>query len=94
MNGYRIELEEIESVTNLISGVDMSYVELKDMRDAKSLILYISPKKLEGNRVQIKQILSTKLPKHMLPNMIRFVEKFPVTGSGKIDSKVLSSLIF
>ena len=92
--GYRIEIEEIETVL-------CSHPEIK------SAVVIPIPDELIGNRISvivvplttgkigkedILQYCSKQLPKYMLPEIIEFRDSLPATSSGKVDRKMLSEL--
>jgi D-alanine--poly(phosphoribitol) ligase subunit 1 len=95
-NGYRIELGEIESSLRALPGVTDAIV-IGQGRDARvtSLIAFVisaeatgisDPKLSSGLRSQLAAIL----PPYMLPRVFKFVQKFPLTPSGKVDRKLLT----
>ncbi len=92
--GYRIEIEEIETVL-------CSHPEIK------SAVVIPIPDELIGNRISvivvplttgkigkedILQYCSKQLPKYMIPEIVEFRDSLPVTSSGKVDRKKLSDL--
>ncbi len=93
--GYRIELEEIETV---LSG----HPEI-----AAAVVIPI-PDEIVGNRISaiitavtgcsitkenFVRYCASRLPKYMIPEMIEFRDSLPMTSSGKIDRKKLSEVI-
>lgn len=85
--GHRIELTEIILCANKFEGVDRS-VCIYD-RDAAKIILYYEGTAEESN---IYNYLREKFPRYMVPAMIKKIDAFPKTRTGKIDSKVLLEL--
>lgn len=47
---------------------------------------------VDMNVNKIKQILSSELPYYMVPDLVHFLKKLPITKHGKIDRKSLPSL--
>lgn len=87
VRGFRVELGEIESKINLIHGVKQSIVCF-DSSDS-SLVAFLI---MEDNFMKIDHITSTlkkSLPIYMIPNIIIFTDKFPLTPNFKIDRKAL-----
>lgn len=100
VRGFRIELEEIESLLDQSSFLLQSLVTVcLDQRDSKRLVAYLIPhpsyyqEQPEVARVrlqkQIIQFLQERLPRHMLPAAYVILECFPLTVNGKIDRHVL-----
>ncbi|AQW86791.1 AMP-forming adenylation domain superfamily protein, putative D-alanine:D-alanyl carrier protein ligase [Campylobacter pinnipediorum subsp. caledonicus] len=85
--GHRIELMEIETeVLNLGLDIERACVVWKN----NNLILFF-----EGstNNIEITQKLKSKLPTHMLPNIIYKEDKLPINKNGKIDRVKLNKKI-
>ena len=92
INGFRVELGEIESQLNQYPAVARSVVLVKTVADDKRLVAYILPAEnyrdtLSGR--QLKIYLSESLPYYMIPSKWIFVKSFPMTINGKIDLKAL-----
>ena len=92
--GYRIEIEEIETV-------------LCNHPEIKNAVVIPIPDELIGNRISafivpltpgnidkedILKYCSKHLPKYMIPEIIEFRDALPTTSSGKVDRKELSAL--
>jgi len=89
INGYRIEVEEIENVINDIENVEKSIVIGKtDSVKSKYLCAFVKANdNFDINRV--KAFIGNNLPYYMVPRHIIKVERFPISSSGKIDRKAL-----
>lgn len=90
LNGYRIELEEIESFIVNYEGIKDAAVVLVNESEVGYICAYIVCEK-ECSPESIKKYLSTKLPLYMLPKKYAFLPNLPYTVNGKIDRKRLSS---
>jgi len=92
LNGYRIELQEIENVIEQFDYInDCIVVAIKDNNKVKYIKGYITiNKKIDIN--QLYKELEKKLPSYMLPKYIDILEEIPINNNGKIDRKVLSNL--
>ena len=88
LNGLRIELSEIENQLERIEGIEEAIVLLKKINQNEFLTAYIKTgKQLE--KALIKASLSEYLPQFMIPDAYVFLDRFPLTRTGKIDRKVL-----
>jgi len=91
IRGYRIELGEIEAVLGEQEGVkDGVVVVREDEPGQKQLVGYVV--RAEGSEVGVSELrsyLKEKLPEYMVPGAFVFLEKLPLTGSGKIDREGL-----
>lgn len=78
--GHRIELGEIEANVNLLDGISMScclYNKEKDKID----LFYVG----ELAEAELYAILKEKLPRYMLPNKVKKLDRLPLTANGKLD---------
>ena len=82
--GHRIELGEIETAVNSIAFI-RSGICLYDEAGQKIVLFYCG----DGTQADILKRLRDKVPKYMFPNVIRKLEKMPVTLNGKIDRLAL-----
>jgi len=87
VNGYRIELSEIESVLRSIAGVKEAIVDVYKVNlENRQLIAYLSVDiEKEFTAQSIKKEVANRLPYYMVPAFVQFLDQFPVTPSGKLD---------
>ncbi|GMQ56219.1 hypothetical protein AN1V17_06120 [Vallitalea sediminicola] len=90
LNGYRIELEEIETFIVNYEGIKDAAVVLINESELDYICAYIVCEK-DCSPDTIKKYLSTKLPLYMLPKKYVFLPTLPYTVNGKINRKKLSS---
>jgi len=89
INGFRVELGEIESVLNSCEAVYNAIVLAKEGTDGnKRLVAYIMPNG-RFEKQAIADFLKTKLPEYMIPGTWVELESLPVNSNGKIDRKAL-----
>ncbi|MHB8209252.1 non-ribosomal peptide synthetase [Mucilaginibacter sp.] len=89
INGFRVELGEIESVLNSSEEVINAVVLAKNNQEGKKqLIGYVVPKG-EFVKEPIISYLKAKLPDYMVPTMWIELDKLPLTSNGKIDRNSL-----
>jgi len=95
LNGFRIELEEIEQRLLGHSFVKQALVVTGvGVSKSKALIAYVvgDDSQLiskENFQSQLREILNIALPKYMIPAAIVILKKFTLTTNGKIDRKSL-----
>jgi len=89
--GYRIELEEIESIVNNISGVNECGVIYKKLSIGGHIISYVAGES-NLNKEYLLQELRNLLPPYMIPKIIRIVDVLPKNRNGKIDRVELKKL--
>jgi amino acid adenylation domain-containing protein len=83
--GYRIELEEIESVLNTLAYVNESAVLYKKMSNGLGQIMaFVS---CNGNQAEeeVKRDLKNLVPPYMYPKKIQVLKTLPKNRNGKID---------
>lgn len=89
IRGLRIELGEIETVMAQFPGIDIAVAnDQRDESGRQYLVGYYTAETVI-DEVALRQHLSVKLPKYMVPNYFVHLEKLPMTPSGKIDRKNL-----
>lgn len=84
LRGYRIELGEIE--TTLLQHPQLKQVYIM-LRNNALAAYYISAEKMETSL--LAGFLQERLPSYMIPSVWIWLEKFPVTPSGKINEAAL-----
>ncbi len=89
IRGLRIELGEIESVMSSFDGIRLTAVtDKRDENNRQYLVGYYTAEK-EIDEKELRQHLSAKLPKYMVPNYFVHLTEMPMTASGKTDRKNL-----
>jgi len=93
IRGNRIEVEEIERAFKMLPNVsDCAVVTAED--NLKQLQLFaFAVAENETSAKSLRKMLAEKLPVYMLPSTIVFIEKIPLTASGKPDKIALRELI-
>ena len=82
--GHRIELGEIEVIVNMHDDV-RSACCIFDNEKKKIVLYYVSDMEPRDMTAYIKE----KLPRYMVPNVIRQLDAMPLTPNGKIDRNLL-----
>lgn len=84
INGFRIELEEIENVLNSYPSIEKASVVSKNNT---LLAFYVANE--EVNFEEVVHFLLKQLPHYMIPKNIIKVDSIPLTPNGKTDKKKL-----
>ena len=85
VNGYRVELGEIEGALRAHAEVREAAVLLKE-----HLVAYVAPRTLEV--AKLREHLAASLPRYMVPPIFVPLERLPLTANGKIDRQALAML--
>lgn len=85
--GHRIELEEIDTALNSLSGIERACTFFDDKRN-KVVAFYVG---IDDKRALIDE-MKRKVPDFMVPNVFSQVEEMPLTKNGKIDRNYLKEL--
>jgi amino acid adenylation domain-containing protein len=93
IQGYRIELEEIEAVIAKLPGVQRAVVRILGGKNEGKQIAAFFTGKVALSPIEVKEFAEKKLPFYMVPNQIIQVEAFPLNSNGKVDLKALMSLL-
>ncbi len=93
IRGFRVEPGEIEAVLSDHHGVKVSAVTVQeDSFGEKRLNAYVvRHEDITITPNDLKTFLEQKLPNYMVPSEFHFLGALPLTPSGKIDRKSLSS---
>jgi amino acid adenylation domain-containing protein len=91
IRGYRVELGEIEAALNKQPGVRESAVVAREQSPGqKQLVAYVVPNEPGNLNVSVLRAdLKQQLPDYMVPAAFVFLERLPLTPSGKVDRKSL-----
>lgn len=89
VNGYRIELEEVEKALSKIEIIKKVAVVIeKDTGQKNSIIAFIETKSaITYEKLKIEMI--AKLPQYMIPAKIYLLNEMPLNINGKADKKYL-----
>ncbi|PHB07729.1 non-ribosomal peptide synthetase, partial [Bacillus wiedmannii] len=89
INGYRLELEEIEKQYLKFEDVtDVVVLKWENKDDSSYLCAYIQGKE----KISIEQLqgfISRNLPSYMVPKAVIQLDQMPLTINGKLDKKAL-----
>ncbi len=86
--GHRIELGEIEVIAGMYSGVEHTGC-LYDHDKQKIWLFYVG----SAPAADVSRFLRGRLPRYMLPNVVRQLDTMPLTSNRKIDRQSLRRLL-
>lgn len=90
INGFRVELAEIEFFANQICSPGISVaMAVKDANENDQIVLFLE--KRHALQEEVLEHLNQNLPPYMVPSRVIPVEAFPFTTSGKVDRQILKS---
>ncbi|HET7085327.1 MAG TPA: amino acid adenylation domain-containing protein [Rhizomicrobium sp.] len=95
INGLRIELGEIEKQLESLPGIASAVVVVRaDAQGNKQLRAFAVPRDIRAppDPRAVNDALAKKLPRYMVPAALTWIERLPLTPSGKLDRKALSIL--
>jgi surfactin family lipopeptide synthetase A len=86
VRGFRVELEEIESVLAQHPLVREAIVSVReDSKGEKRLVGYLVLAGGELATTEIREHLKEKLPEYMIPSAFVMLDELPIAPSGKVD---------
>ncbi|WP_046005707.1 D-alanine--poly(phosphoribitol) ligase [Pseudoalteromonas rubra] len=95
LNGYRVELGEIESLLHQHPAIEQAALHLAQDELQHKLIALITLK--DGTEkpslLALKQHLKQQLPAYMLPHKVVVTEQLPLNANGKVDRKRLAEWV-
>jgi len=89
IRGFRVDLAVIEAILHQYPGVANTAVIARDLHgsaDNKQLVAYLEAK--EGvtlTKTELRSYLSGQLPDYMAPSVIIFLDRLPLTPTGKVN---------
>lgn len=95
LNGYRIELEEVDHHLAVVPFVKQATVVPKyKNHKVQQLVAFVVPEKNNFEKEYqltkaIKEVLGQNIMDYMIPHKFIYVDKLPLTANGKIDRKGL-----
>lgn len=89
LRGFRIELNEIESVINAHEAVSQAIIALHTFEQPILVAYLLLNKNKAFNQAEFKSYLREKLPDYMVPAAIELVDVFPLLPSGKVNRNAL-----
>ena len=91
IQGYRVELGEIEAILREAAGVDVAIAIGWPLNPsgADGVVAFLGATELDLDGV--KRVCRERLPAYMLPRDFHLVDEFPLNANGKVDRKALQA---
>ena len=93
IQGYRVELSEIESVARRYYNRQTAVVAVVTGQQGQETISMAIEREDDNSGSELETYLKTYLPSYMIPSKIVFIPTFPQNLSNKIDRKKIKELI-
>lgn len=95
INGFRIEIQEIEKNILRCKEVKSVSVMVKNSKNnSKRIIAFVIPCSEDENiKMKIKERAAEFLPDYMIPHDFIFLNEMPLTDNGKVDSSKLEEML-
>ena len=98
LNGYRIELGDIESNLLNISGISSccALPNYDSDNKVKSITAFVVSNEINGEKEYtkfLKEELQKYVPSYMVPKKFKFLDKLPMNNNGKVDRKELQKIL-
>ena len=90
LRGYRIELGEIETAMAACQGVRDAVATLREEDSGEAFLVCFYTGAESIPRSVLRESLSQRLPKYMVPRYFERLEAFPLTANGKKDRRSLA----
>lgn len=92
LQGYRVELTEIESELLRHEAVEQAAVCCKHAPQGQKYLVAFVQLQMPLSSIEIKRFLAQRLPSFMLPTEVIELPDFPLSPNGKIDRDALADL--
>jgi D-alanine--poly(phosphoribitol) ligase subunit 1 len=91
--GNRVELEDVEAHLREVCAVDSVAAVAWPITNslAEGIVAFVSGTTLPA--AEIRERMQRRVPKYMVPTEVRFLQKLPVSASGKTDRKTLTEML-
>lgn len=93
VRGYRIELGEIESTLERMPGVEAAAAAaVEGGAGQRLLVAYVSSRDRSATESAVKDFLAARLPPHMIPQRVMWLDDMPRLPNDKLDRARLPGL--
>lgn len=89
LRGYRIELGEVEAALREHPGIVEGVVDVHDDGAGGRLVAFVVPVEPAPSVEDLRRFVGSRLPDHMVPGSIVWLDALPLTPNGKLDRAAL-----
>jgi amino acid adenylation domain-containing protein len=91
--GNRVELEDVEAHLREVCAVDSVAAVAWPITDAlaEGIVAFVAGSTLSAS--EIREKMQRRVPKYMVPTEVRFLQRLPLSASGKTDRKTLTEML-
>ncbi|MDD3361807.1 MAG: AMP-binding protein [Hespellia sp.] len=89
VNGFRIELDEIEGCIRKIEGIKDVAVVLLNNHNRKQIAAFVVTDETDFNQEKANEAVNSSLPEYMVPKTYQVLKEIPLTANRKVDRKKL-----
>ncbi|EME22130.1 non-ribosomal peptide synthetase [Rhodococcus triatomae BKS 15-14] len=89
IRGFRIELGEIDSAVAAHSDVTFAVTVAHQVGDDTHLAAYVTTGGHTPTASEVREFVRGRLPAHMVPESVTFLDRIPLTPVGKLDRRAL-----
>ena len=92
LRGFRIELEEIQTVLEQVAGVRQALAMLREYAPQdKRLVAYVAAEAGTpgADESYLRSYMQERLPEYMVPGAVVIMGELPLTHNGKVDRRAL-----
>ena len=91
IDGYRVELAEVEAVLAETSGVRDAVVTMLDGGASRTLAALVTPASADTDAAWAHA--ATRLPRYMMPSTVVAIDALPMSAAGKADRRMIGALL-
>lgn len=92
IQGFRVEMGEIEyHACEFLGGTNVVCLAFDNKEGLTEIAMFIE--RGQFDTTDLLSYMKTKMPSYMIPTKVLFVPTFQINSNGKIDKKILKSLI-
>ncbi|MFF7581165.1 amino acid adenylation domain-containing protein [Streptomyces sp. NPDC008061] len=91
VNGYRVELGEVEAALGALPGAAASAAAVQTLPSGTAQLVgyLVTAPDAALTEVAVREALATALPTHLVPARVVFLPRLPLTPNGKLDRRAL-----
>ncbi|WP_020102101.1 non-ribosomal peptide synthetase [Mycobacterium sp. 360MFTsu5.1] len=89
IRGFRVEPGEVAAVLHAHPGVRHAHVTVRRHGSGPRLVAYVAG---AASATELRRMLTSRLPRYLVPHHIIAVDEIPLTVNGKVDDAALAAM--